>query len=118
MYAYSTTIRINQPVDFAEPPAFEEIHYWRKHPNLHGWMERLYRRKGGTDTDFNLSAVRLDPADLDVLEAAVLGRKLPETSGFFFGQSDGSEQLDDLSFIAKAREEIAAGKTVFYLAWW
>ena len=22
-----------------------EIAYWRKHPNLHGWMERLWERK-------------------------------------------------------------------------
>ena len=23
-----------------------EIAYWRKHPNLHGWMQRLWERKG------------------------------------------------------------------------
>ena len=27
----------------------EELHYWRKHPNLQGWMENLYREKGGQD---------------------------------------------------------------------
>jgi excinuclease UvrABC ATPase subunit len=25
----------------------EELAYWRKHHDLHGWMERLYRAKGG-----------------------------------------------------------------------
>ena len=24
----------------------EEIAYWRKHPDLHGWMEQLYRKEG------------------------------------------------------------------------
>ena len=31
-----------------------EIAYWRKHPNLHGWMQRLWERKGkpgGYDDD-------------------------------------------------------------------
>jgi hypothetical protein len=118
MYAFSTAAIIAQAVDFPEPPAFERFHYWRKHPNLHGWMEDLYWSKGGADPDFNVSPVRLDPADLDALEAAIRGRTLPKTEGFFFGESDGGEEADDLEFIAKARAEIAAGKTVFYLAWW
>lgn len=25
----------------------QEIAYWRKHPNLQGWMEQLWREKGG-----------------------------------------------------------------------
>ena len=24
-----------------------ELAYWRKHPNLQGWMEELYRKKRG-----------------------------------------------------------------------
>ncbi|ODR91767.1 hypothetical protein A8M32_08600 [Sinorhizobium alkalisoli] len=35
------------PVDFEVEEA-TALHYWRKHPNLHGWMERLYREEGGT----------------------------------------------------------------------
>jgi len=44
--------------------------------------------------------------------------ELPDTEGFFFGKSDGTEQADDLTFIAKAREAIAQGQTVFYDSWW
>jgi hypothetical protein len=43
---------------------------------------------------------------------------LPCTAGFFFGESDGSEKHDDLQFVAKAREALAAGLTVFYSSWW
>ena len=118
MYAYATTHTPAQAVDFPQPEALEEIHYWRKHPDLHGWMEALYRRKGGQDPDFDLSPVVLTPADLDALESAVVDDLLPATEGFFFGASDGSERDDDLAFIEKARTEIALGKTVFYLAWW
>ena len=26
-----------------EDGTFEEIAYWRKHPNLQGWMKKLYK---------------------------------------------------------------------------
>ncbi|ASY66520.1 hypothetical protein SJ05684_b55380 (plasmid) [Sinorhizobium sojae CCBAU 05684] len=39
------------PVDF-EISRATALHYWRKHPNLHGWMEHLYPR-GGKDAIFN-----------------------------------------------------------------
>jgi hypothetical protein len=119
-YAFTLKNAPKTPVDFDHDNGEEprEIHYWRKHPNLHGWMERLYRRKGGGHEDFNVSALVLDEADLIQLEAAVRANRLPETSGFFFGHSDGDERDDDLEFIAKARAAIAAGRTVFYLAWW
>jgi hypothetical protein len=31
------------PVYFNAGEDLAAIHYWRKHPNLHGWMEQLYR---------------------------------------------------------------------------
>ena len=42
-----------------------ELAYWRKHPNLQGWMEQLYRSKGGDERDFNCVDVVLTAADLD-----------------------------------------------------
>jgi len=118
MYAYATGEKPAKAVDFPEPQKMEELHYWRKHPNLHGWMKKLYAEKGGKGHDFNFDPVVLDSADLDRLEAAIVENRLPETSGFFFGDSDGSERDDDLAFIGKARSAIASGKTVFYFAWW
>ena len=59
------------------------LHYWRKHPNLHGWLEGLYREKGGCNEDFNLSTLRLNASDLDRLESAILRRRLPDTDGCF-----------------------------------
>lgn len=95
-----------------------EIHYWRKHPNLHGWMEVLYRKKGGAKEVFNCATVRLSADDLDALEAAVRDETLPETTGFFFGVTDGSERESDLAFILKARKAIAEGGAVLYDSWW
>lgn len=118
MYAYTRPGSVPQPVDFGAQDVDKQIAYWRKHPDLHGWMERLYRAKGGKDEDFNCAPVELTLADLDALEADIHAGILPKTSGFFFGASDGSERNEDLAFVEKARAEIAAGKAVFYTSWW
>lgn len=116
MYAMVTTTLPDSPVDFKVADA-TELHYWRKHPNLHGWMEALYFEKGGAQ-EFNCVPVELTDDDLNRLEADIRAGNLPQTSGFFFGSSDGTEIADDLAFVAKAREAIAQGKTVYYDSWW
>ena len=118
MYALSTKAKPETDVDFSTKN-FEqtEIHYWRKHPNLHGWMQNLYDMKGGTSPDFNGDCVVLDILDLDNLEGDIKNGNLPDTSGFFFGQSDDGDE-DDLLFVTNAREAIKEGKTVYYTSWW
>lgn len=81
-------------------------------------MEKLYYAKGGRAESFNCVPVVLTLHDLDVLEADLHSGNLPDTAGFFFGESDGTEIEDDLAFIAKAREAIADGYTVYYDSWW
>jgi hypothetical protein len=120
MYAFSVIdeVQVLPPVDAQLDASRVELAYWRKHPNLHGWMEKLYREKGGTSQDFNTDTVELTAADLDKLEADIHERRLPSTSGFFFGASDGSEFKDDLAFIKRARIAIAEGQRVYYDSWW
>lgn len=98
----------------------EELHYWRKHHDLHGWMERLYYNKGGEKESFNCVHVRLEPLDLDLLERDIRERRLPQTQGFFFGNNppDDRSNDEDLQFIRNAREAIAAGDAVYYSSWW
>ena len=122
MYAFSTKAKPKTEVDF-ETKNFEpqdEVAYWRKHPNLHGWMQNLYDMKGGTSSDFNGDCVVLDSEDLDNLEDDIKAGNLPDTSGFFFGESSNSdeENENDLLFVTKAREAISEGKTVYYTSWW
>lgn len=117
MYANTTKRRLKSPIDFTVRESDPQLHYWRKHPNLHGWMERLYREKGGTN-EFNCTTVQLTPTDVDLLEVAIRKAALPETCGFFFGASDGCEREDDLNFIAEARAAFAKGLSVYYRAWW
>lgn len=117
MYAYTTREELTDAVDFKVNDA-TELHYWRKHPDLHGWMEKLYFEKGGSAEQFNCVPVALTRDDLDRLESDVKERRLPHTTGFFFGESEASDLDDDLVFIAKAREAISAGMNVFYDSWW
>jgi hypothetical protein len=117
MYAYKTKEILPTEVDFKVKDA-EELHTWWKHPNLHGWMELLYRVKGGKETSFNLVNLALTSDDLDQLEREIIYQTLPFTQGFFFGDSDGSEADDDLAFITEARDALKAGYSVFYSSWW
>ena len=69
MHAYRMKFTPSKEVDFSEEifgrddrgeldyenpiVVAKEIAYWRKHPDLHGWMENLYREKGGREKSFN-----------------------------------------------------------------
>lgn len=95
-----------------------ELAYWRKHPNLHGWMHRLWNQKG-FEGDFNGDELELTREDLDALEQDVVEGNLPGTSGFFFGEpSDDYYREDDLKFIREARAELFMGLRVFYNSSW
>jgi hypothetical protein len=100
-------------------PKPREIAYWRKHPNLHGWMERLAESKNLDYGSFNGVELELTWADIDALEQAVTHKQLPATTGFFFG-SDADELYyqDDLAFIKAARAELFLGLKVFYNSSW
>jgi hypothetical protein len=137
MYVYKTKFKPTKEVDFTEelypskdgqghtdfesPAApLEDLAYWRKHPNLHGWMEKLYRKKGGKENSFNGDQVVLTLKDLAELKETVMGSNLPNTSGFFFGnsKSDVYERVKDLEFIEDAKAAILEGYTVFYDSSW
>jgi len=99
-----------------------EIAYWRKHNRLHGWMENLYREKGGLE-QFNCESVELTEEDVNRLESAINNNGLPETHGFFFGNDSYEEyeewyKEDDLKFVEAARQVLADGGRVFYDSWW
>jgi hypothetical protein len=105
---------VNKPRDIA---------YWRKHPNLHGWMaQRWLQREGNQlrETDnFNGIEFELTAEDLDDLEYVVKKRRLPATSGFFFGDNaDQHYYNEDLKFIQAARAEMFLGLKVFYNSSW
>ena len=96
-----------------------EIMYWRKHPNLHGWMEKLAESKGLEYSTFNGVELELTYDDVMALEHDVLAGQLPETSGFFFGDpSDDYYREQDLEFIRQAKAELFCGLRGCYNSSW
>ena len=120
MYAY-----VASKNDEGENVTERELAYWRKHPNLHGWMEELWKYKMAEqgksfkDHTFNGIELELTWQDLDELETDVKEHKLPSTSGFFFGD-DASDhyQEQDLEFVKNAKAETFLGLRVFYNSSW
>ena len=112
-----------------------EIAYWRKHPNLQGWMSDLWEEKGKPGlsevladgdgmggvkiSDFNCIPLELTREDIKELEDAILNNTMPQTVGFFFGDdSDDYYREQDLAFINKARLALDSGDKVYYDSWW
>ena len=106
-----------------------ELAYWRKHPNLQGWMENLWNSKGRPNknedsdpiglSDFNCVPVELTYEDLDGLEHDIQQNRMPQTVGFFFGNdSDDHYRKQDLEFIQSARHALDNGSKVYYDSWW
>jgi len=111
-YAVDPTVKTKEAVS-------ENIAEWRKHPNLHGWMERLWRDRTGSKDDFNCQEVELTVEDLSTLELDVRMSILPDTTGFFYGNdSDDYYKGTDLAFVKDAKAKIDEGKKVFYNSWW
>jgi hypothetical protein len=99
-----------------------ELAYWRKHPNLQGWMKQLWEEKNPGDTvitSFNGIEVELIWQDLERLELDIISGGLPETTGFFFGEDSNEFYYnDDLEFVKNAKAEVFMGLKVFYNSSW
>lgn len=106
-----------------------EIAYWRKHPNLQGWMENLWNEKGQPvpeerketfDGVFNCIDLELTREDLDRLEIDLVNTiSSLKTVGFFFGEASHEYYYEqDLEFVLKAKQEILLGNKVYYTSWW
>ena len=110
-----------------------EIAYWRKHPNLQGWMRRLWEERGfigvpegdepTVDRTFNgeFNGVELELfwQDIERLHDDIVAGRLPGTTGFFFGDnSDDYYREQDLEFCRQARAALFLGERVFYDSSW
>ena len=110
---------ITAPVDFGGTVVdYSDLHYWRKHHNLHGWMQRLYASKGGVDIDFNLSPLAFEMEDLAALKAPSATMSCRKCATSFTAARIALEWRNDLAAIEKARAVINQGLGVFYAAWW
>jgi hypothetical protein len=99
----------------------QEVAYWRKHPNLQGWMEKLAEAKGLQYESFNGVELELVWEDIDRLEKDIKSGAVSKlkTQGFFFGNpSDSHYRKQDLEFCVNAKAELFLGRKVFYNSSW
>jgi hypothetical protein len=92
--------------------------YWRKHPNLHGYIVETFAN--GED---ECQRIELSAENIKKIIAAVKENKLPHTEGFFFGSSEGIEAQETIDIFTKALEwestkEKNVSRRVYYQASW
>ena len=103
-----------------------ELAYWRKHPNLQGWMENLWVEKGKPGVEDNVNEGMFNGIELELtfddivrLEKDIMNNNLPSTSGFFFGNdADDYYKNQDLEFVYEAKSRLFLGQKVFYNSSW
>lgn len=96
-----------------------DIGYWRKHPNLHGYIVKNFANGIDDCQDISLTA-----EDLEKILEAVLNDDLPKTGGFFFGESDSADEQDTVEKLnsaitwLKTQSDKHVFKEVYYSASW
>ena len=93
----------------------EEIAYWRKHPNLHGYIVNTFA--DGVD---DCRDIPLTKENIENIIQAVRDNKLPHTDGFFFGESRKEYDEYTLDLLSKVLAKMIADPNykVTYTASW
>jgi len=93
----------------------EQLAYWRKHPDLHGYIVKTFA--AGSD---ECQAVGLSPDDLQSIVDAIVQKRLPYTSGPFFGVSTEEDTACSIAQLESVKEwlEKVPGRTIYYQASW
>jgi len=96
-----------------------ELGYWRKHPNLHGFIVKNY----GGDKD-ECQRIDLNEEALRRIVAATMNKTLPVTTGFFFGSSRPEDDEETIKIMMTsiqwltAKEEGHNYREIYYQASW
>ena len=95
-----------------------EMGYWRKHPDLHGYIVENFAE--GED---DCKPVYLSVDSIKQIIDAIEKNELPKTDGFFFGEStnDDEEKAEAIGILSKALGWLEADdwhRSVVYQASW
>lgn len=95
-----------------------DLGYWRKHPNLHGYIVENF----GNCED-NCQEIELPREAIVMILEAIGSNDLPDTDGFFFGETDGTEKEDDTAIFTAAlawldTKEAGVYRSISYQASW
>jgi hypothetical protein len=87
-----------------------KIGYWRKHPNLHGYIVETFA--GGED---KCQDIDLDMKQIEQTMEAIKADELPDTDGFFFGKSHKPGEKD-ADLVTRYEEQKTEDLEIFALA--
>ena len=135
-------LAFSRPATATNDDTDECLIQWRKHPNLQGWMERLWRKQKYGDPanpdpktgegysnqtymgdPFNQEEVELTLDDIKRLRLDINNKTLNggygDTTGFFFGDSsDEFYRETDIDFCNQAKTALDKGcKVIYYSSW-
>jgi len=97
-----------------------DLGYWRKHPDLHGFIVKTFAE--GVD---ECQRIELSVRAMQQIIAAIEDDQLPKTSGFFFGESenDDDQKKEAIEIFTKAinwldADQSQVWRSVIYQASW
>jgi len=95
-----------------------DLGYWRKHPNLHGFI--VDRFANGVD---DCKKIELTEDNLQQIIQAVKENNMPQVHGFFFGESCNTNKQNTEIVLQKALKwlkikEEGVWRSVWYQASW
>lgn len=97
-----------------------ELGYWRKHPDLHGYIVEEFADGQDECQEINLSC-----EDMRQIITAINAGELPHTEGFFFGASenDDEQKADAIAIFERAikwlnSDDPKTWRHVYYRASW
>lgn len=101
----------------------KEIGYWRKHPDLHGFVEELWRARNSEQECGSFNCEDLELSEEDILQIINCSKdksfsKHDGTKWFFFGQTDGHHHEKTVEIMENALQLKRQGKRIFYSSWW
>ena len=93
----------------------KEVGYWRKHPNLHGYIVSTFAN--GVD---ECQEIPLKFDDVMKIIESVKEKKLPHTEGFFFGYSNSEDDVETLVIFGEVENQMRINpnaKLVYQASW-
>lgn len=122
----------DQDGNIMDRESMEEIGYWRKHADLHGFVESLWEKAGCPGADerhqdpmfgslFNCIPFELTEEHIQQIIECSERRSFGDadgTTGFFFGQTFPEDHDKTIEIMKHALELKKEGKRIFYDSWW
>jgi len=105
-----------------DPDACTEIKYFRKHSDLHGWLQDqwLKAQAGETDPyDFNCLYFKVTRKTLNGMKKLCDSKRKKKYEGFFWGESTGEDWLETRELCDEIQDLLNDGLyDVYYYSWW